>query len=492
MSPVFLWAIVMHLLWLAQPLPVLAHPMGNFSINHFSELKITPTTIRLSYVVDMAEIPTFQEIQAFQLTAQSDHPSVRTYLSKKSEEFKQGLSLTVDGNHLPFTIRASQASFPPGAGNLPTLRIHTVYEAVVETSKGNIVFENHNFPNRMGWREIIAKAGEGISLTNSSVPEVSQSQQLTTYQEDELKTPPQNRIAYLSFNRTMPSGQEEGNESRSYDTAIDAPITTPPQSLTAQSTLTDLLTSSEVTVTMGLFSLIVALGLGAFHALEPGHGKTLVAAYLIGSRGTPWHAVLLGLTVTASHTIGVFALGAITLFASQYIFPEQLYPWLGVTSGILIMITGALLLARLSKTQSHQTHAHHHHPGHTHGHSHELGSHHHPEQANPSLRSLLTLGITGGMIPCPAALVVLLSAVALNKIGFGMLLILAFSAGLALVLVTIGLLLVSTCGLINRWSGESHWVRYMPYVSPLVITPLGLFILVNSLSQTGLLSNTIL
>ena len=96
------------------------------------------------------------------------------------------------------------------------------------------------------------------------------------------------------------------------------------------------------------------------------------------------------------------------------------------------------------------------------------------------------------MIPCPAALVVLLSAVALNKIGFGMLLIVAFSVGLALVLVTIGLLLVSTRGLINRWSGESPWVRYMPYVSPLVITPLGLFIFVNSLSQTGLLSNTVL
>src|SRR5262249_59424929 len=106
----------------------------------------------------------------------------------------------------------------------------------------------------------------------------------------------------------------------------------PPRSM-----VTELTTARQLSVGVIAFSLLVAIGLGAFHALEPGHGKTLVAAYLVGSRGTAWHAVLLGLTVTASHTIGVYALGCVALFASHYVLPEQLYLWLGFTSGLLIM-----------------------------------------------------------------------------------------------------------------------------------------------------------
>jgi ABC-type nickel/cobalt efflux system permease component RcnA len=258
-----------------------------------------------------------------------------------------------------------------------------------------------------------------------------------------------------------------------------------------------------------LFSMLAAVGLGAFHALEPGHGKTMVAAYLIGSRGTAWHAFILGLTVTVSHTLGVYALGGVALFASHYIVPEQLYPWLGLTSGLLIVGTGLILFGQALQRQydqhgrAHDRHGHSHEPhehgygrhthAHEHGHDHEHGSvHHHGgfrhshDTSGVGYGALLTLGITGGLIPCPAALVVLLSAVALQRIAFGLLLIVAFSVGLAAVLVGTGLLLVSARGLVQQWTGERQWLAYLPFLSPLVITPLGMVIAVRSLVGTGI------
>src|SRR5262249_27999436 len=150
--------------------------------------------------------------------------------------------------------------------------------------------------------------------------------------------PPQEVQASLSF--TVPAARRS-----SPTVAIDAAVPTSVNAQTPRSMLTELITARQLSAGVILFSLLVALGLGAFHALEPGHGKTLVAAYLVGSRGTAWHAVLLGLTVTASHTVGVYALGGVALFASQYVVPEQLYPWLGFVSGVLIMGTGMVLLA---------------------------------------------------------------------------------------------------------------------------------------------------
>lgn len=254
-----------------------------------------------------------------------------------------------------------------------------------------------------------------------------------------------------------------------------------------------------------LFSMLVAVGLGAFHALEPGHGKTMVAAYLVGSRGTAWHALSLGLIVTASHTIGVYALGGVALFASHYILPEQLYPWLGFVSGALIAGTGIFLLGQALRKQpsyhNHNHHAHDHsHGQHEHGHmyasdhnhdhlhGHQPSHHTHSHDGPVSYGALLTLGVTGGLIPCPAALVVLLSAVAMRRITFGLLLIVAFSLGLAAVLVGIGLILISARDVVRRWRGEGKWLEYLPFLSPLVITPLGVVIALHSLLGTGLLA----
>jgi ABC-type nickel/cobalt efflux system permease component RcnA len=309
------------------------------------------------------------------------------------------------------------------------------------------------------------------------------------------------------------------------------------------------------------------VSLGAFHALEPGHGKTVVAAYLVGSRGTVRHALLLGLVVTASHTVGVYLLGVVTLYASRHVVPERLYPWLGAASGLLIAVLGVSLLWRRLAGPSTAGHGHAHDPAHgphthssseheeaharglAHGHdaaraeahapglapshdaahaeaharglapshdaahaeahapglapshdaahaeaharglapSHTHGHHHHDIPDGPvSLRALVALGVSGGIVPCPAALVVLLSAVAMGRVGFGLLLIVAFSVGLAAVLITIGLLVVFARRLAARFGrigAEGPLVRrWLPITSAAVITVSGVVITVQALS----------
>ncbi len=247
---------------------------------------------------------------------------------------------------------------------------------------------------------------------------------------------------------------------------------------------------------------LIAAGLGALHALEPGHGKTIVAAYLVGSRGTPRHAVLLGLIVTAAHTAGVYLLGVITLYTSRWIVPEQLYPWLGIVSGLMIAGLASYLLLRAWTGEAAD---HGHEPGRSH--SHWFASLAKPRVAeaasvavaanqvpagenrgsNVSLRQLLVLGITGGMVPCPAALVVLLSALSLHRVGLGLFLIVAFSLGLAAVLIVIGLLMVYARKFMARWKGDGLVTkRWLPVASSGFMLILGLGIAARALLSTGI------
>jgi ABC-type nickel/cobalt efflux system permease component RcnA len=262
-------------------------------------------------------------------------------------------------------------------------------------------------------------------------------------------------------------------------------------------------------------ALLLALLLGAGHALAPGHGKTIVGAYLVGSRGTALHAVVLGLVTTATHTAGVFALGFVTLTLSHYVLPEQLYPWLELLSGALVAVIGVgLLLSRIAgllhRRRADAAHApdhhhgpgghstgvvgaplHHHGPGgHTHDHGEALadelagrlgGSATSPRRT--SWRGLVALGVSGGLLPCPSALVVLLGAIALGRVGFGMLLIVAFSLGLAAVLTGIGLLLVYARGLIERVPTDSRILRAMPLASAAAVIIAGVGITAAALGQ---------
>jgi ABC-type nickel/cobalt efflux system permease component RcnA len=258
--------------------------------------------------------------------------------------------------------------------------------------------------------------------------------------------------------------------------------------------------------------LLAAFGWGALHALSPGHGKTIVAAYLVGSRGTAQHALFLGLTTTITHTAGVFALGGVTLFASRFILPEQLYPWLGLLSGLLVVGIGASLVwGRLAALLGFGRREHHHHDHsheHTHGHDHEhdhrhgLVHHHHHDDdhghshshlppgsdgAPVTWRNLLALGISGGLLPCPSALVLMLGAIALDRVAFGLVLILIFSLGLASVLTAIGILLVYAGQLFTRIPESNRLLRVMPVASAAFITLVGVIISWQALVQTGVL-----
>jgi nickel/cobalt exporter len=258
-----------------------------------------------------------------------------------------------------------------------------------------------------------------------------------------------------------------------------------------------LVTTGALTPPMILGACLAAVGWGVAHALTPGHGKAIVEAYLVGSRGTTGHALYLGLTVTATHTIGIFALGFIALLASRHVLAEQLFPWLAAVSGVIVIALGASMLVkrarplfRLHMPHEHPHYAGHHHEPHhhnRHSHQHDHGDHHShshlplgADGAAVSVRSLLGLGISGGLLPCPSALVLLLTAMSLQRTGFGLLLLIAFSLGLAGVLTGVGLLFLKGSRLLQGTRGVAAVSRYIPAVSAVVILILGVGITVEA------------
>jgi ABC-type nickel/cobalt efflux system permease component RcnA len=231
------------------------------------------------------------------------------------------------------------------------------------------------------------------------------------------------------------------------------------------------------------FFLLVAVGLavvlGGLHALTPGHGKTLVAAYLIGSRGTVRHAVFLGGIVTFTHTASVIVIGLLALLASQFIVPNILAPSLEIMSGLLVVYLGVRLLLTRWRAYRNGAHGHHHHGPH-HDHHQQHDHHHVPEQVR--LSDLLTLGISGGLVPCPEALGIMLIAIGLNRIALGLGLIVAFSFGLAAILIVIGILLVRSKSLLDRFGAVGgRWQTTLPLASALIVTLLGLGIMAKGL-----------
>jgi ABC-type nickel/cobalt efflux system permease component RcnA len=238
--------------------------------------------------------------------------------------------------------------------------------------------------------------------------------------------------------------------------------------------LTQILGEKNLPLRMVLLGMAVAFALGALHALSPGHGKTVVASFLVGARVTLQHAVFLGTVVTFTHTVGVFLLGIVVLFLSNTIVPERIYPWIGFVSGITILGVGVnLFRQRLSRL----THDHG-----AHGHSHEI-----PERI--TFRNLLALGFSGGIVPCPSALVVLLSAIAVHRIAAGLLFIVAFSLGLASVLVAIGILVVRASKVMSRFDSDRAVVRFVPVVSAAIISVLGLGMAIQSVAGSAWTGN---
>ena len=495
-----------------------AHPMGNFSISHYAGITVEGRFVEVRYFIDLAEIPTFQELQQSGIAARTDDPRLRAYLSAKAETLGQGLHLTLKGQPLPLQLLNGDLIFPPGAGNLPTMKFGFVYQAKVaedcSTTSCQLDYEDTNFPNRAGWKEIVVLAGRGVALASSTAPDHDRSGQLSNYPTDLLSSPPQQLQARVVFSAVNARHLASSTPAGAVDTASPgvapqrpeartrvtanlgqsplpgaepSPITKielkANQQATPRNFFTELMATKQIGLGIGLLAAFIAAGFGALHALEPGHGKTIVAAYLVGSRGTARHALFLGIIVTASHTVGVYLLGAITLYAQRYILPDRIYPFLGVLSGILIAGMGCyLLLQRYVGTEF------------THTHNYEICAsgetpkyvtRRHAGKASTS--QLFLLGVTGGIVPCPAALVVLLSAVALHRTRFGLFLIVAFSIGLAAVLIAMGLAAVYTGRMMARLRLEGPMIqRWLPMGSAAMIIVLGFGIAVRSLMAAGM------
>ena len=514
--PLLRFSAFVFCLLLAFPPGTLAHPMGNFSINHYCGIRVEPSSVELRFLIDMAEIPTFQELQQNSIVAQADDPRVRTYLAAQAESFRKNLLLTLNGEPLTLQIESQDILFAPGTGQLPTMKIGLVLRADLRETQlaavNELRYSDSNFSGHAGWKEVIATSGTQSQFITSSVPAQDRSAQLTNYPTDMLSSPPQQLEARLTFRsagstRGMTAATPQAQPEQLKNAGLMQAIRMEPnRQATPRSRFTELIASRQLGIGIIVLAGIVAAGLGALHALEPGHGKTIVAAYLVGSRGTASQAMFLGLIVTASHTIGVYLLGGITLWAQRYIVPEQVYPVLGVLSGLIIAALGFyLFLQRYVGVAVGLSHSH---VGFVHSHRSLLGF---SDSAGESeardhaaeirvvteradrmdkrvpLRELLALGITGGIIPCPAALVVLLSAVALHRIGFGLFLILSFSLGLAAVLMVMGLLMVFARNFMSRFRNEGPlFTRWLPMASAGVMSVLGFGIAAKALLAAGI------
>jgi ABC-type nickel/cobalt efflux system permease component RcnA len=526
--PSRLMAFLLGVSFLLAAQPCFAHPMGNFSINHYSGIHVERGSVEIRYIIDIAEIPTYQEIQNAGIVAQAGDPTLAAYLAQRSAAWNKNLQLQIDGKAIRLTPVSRTIIFPPGAGGLTTMKIGVVYRGAVSSEVGqtvNLHYSDGNFEGHAGWKEIVVTAGKGITLGQDQPFQTDRSEQLTNYPTSLLNSPPQDLEANIEYRLvavpvpaettvaapTVKQTKEWNAGASAVSAAPNARAIpakpdvaevpsgasmqlAPNKQVTPRNRFTELMTQRQAGFWFFFTAAFLAVGLGALHALEPGHGKTIVAAYLVGSRGRARHAIGLGLLVTVAHTAGVYLLGAVVLYASKYIIPEQIYPWLSIFSGLVIATLALYLLLRawtgLETSDTHDDGVLH-----THWYSARrspieaaanIANTSSPESRTVPLKQLLLLGITGGIIPCPAALVVLLSAVSLHRIGLGLFLIVAFSVGLAAVLIGIGIAMVKARSLLSRWRSDSPLMRrWLPLASASAMLIAGLAIAGSALPATG-------
>jgi len=477
------------------PAVAMAHPLGNFTVNQYTRLDLGQD-VSVRYVLDMAEIPTFQRRQI--VDADGDG---RISAAEASAESKRlvaivapHLELMVDGRPVRLAISEQHARFPRGQGGLSTTRLDARFRAVglkLDGSPHTFTLSNSYATDRVGWRELLVAKGDGVAVRTTDASVGDRTRALTHYPTDLLHSPPDIRsettVAALGSGglavQAIPANDEyapaEASDSAKSDGGFVSLIEN----------------GGSLSVWGAILALGLALVFGMVHALTPGHGKTMVAAYLAGTRGQARHALILGGTVTVTHTAGVFALGIVTLSLSQFIVPEQLYPWLNLASGVMVVGIGVFAIRdrlrrwlraarpRPAAVPVAHEHGHEHAHDHAHDHGHDHGhGHSHAPPDELSMRSLVALGVSGGLLPCPSALVVLLSAIALHRLAFGLALIVAFSFGLASVISGIGLAVLYARKLFTRVpSDHGRIVQVLPVASAVIITALGLILTARSL-----------
>jgi nickel/cobalt exporter len=492
-----------------------AHPLGNFTVNRYSKLEIGRESVQLRYVLDLAEIPTLQELQLVGASGAVDESLRRRLLQEKSSQLSRGARLTLNGEPVAWGVESASFDLLAGQADLQTMRVSLTLVAPFDATEGaRIDYQDANYGGRIGWHEIVVRAADGLGVRDSTAPVTDQTDELRNYPTDPLRPP----LDVSSARATLTLiGVIDGEPTRAVGLPRFGLFSTPLKPVPPE--LTSIIRGDAGANSVALLAaLALAAALGAMHGLGPGHGKTLVAAYLIGSRGTAKHAALLGLTVTVTHTIGVYALGALTIVAARFIVPETLYPLISLVSGLMVLAIGvSLVRSRLGPMAHRQVHTHDH--GHSHqlppsltlplkgggdrhehDHAHHLHEHHHsgavahshggrvhshdvPERARDTLmpRNLIMLGISGGILPCPTALVLLLAAISFHNIPLGLLLVLAFSVGLAGILTAIGMLVVYGGRTLRHIQvgarlAASRPARLLPALSAFVIALWGLAI----------------
>lgn len=485
--------------------------LGNFTINQYCGLTVATTRVGLHYAVVYGQLPAIQELHAADANGDgvTSDAERNAYIGRLAPKFTDDLELLVDGVRVPLQATHWSSTLPTETGGF-SLRVDMDFSAALPAGpRHDIQFSNHNYAGRMGWHEIVVTSMQPVAVYDSNAFSTSITAGLT----EALQTLPESgpldeRTVYLSMDATgLPAGVQALRRRSDSVPATAAAVADNPDSgwlMRGTRQLVGVISAPQLGPGAMLLTLLAALVLGAVHALSPGHGKTIVGAYLIGSRGTPRHAVFLGLTVTATHTLGVFLLGFATLYASRFMVPEHLFPMLSLLSALLVLGLGLVLLLQRGRRARRawlersalngllfvpvQTHDGHAHGVYTHGvyrhapgglmHSHGGAMHSHmppgAQGERVTWKSLLALGISGGMVPCPSAMVLLLAAIALDKTAYGMLLVLVFSVGLAITLTAVGLVFLYARNRIRPVGPAKRWTELLPIVSASFITVVGL------------------
>ena len=460
--------------------PAAAHPLGNFTINHLTKLTLSNGVVRARYVLDMAEIPTFQTMRAASLTRNSTSAVLDGWAAKNGRALLWDLRLTVDNARAPLTLERATARFRPGAGGLPilymTVDARATFPQLREHQTATVVYKDATYPGRIGWHDI------AISPANEPTRE------LTQYPNALLGSPRSITAVVLSLDSRGDTKLESAT-----DDAAAGPSQSPVAPLLRSNQLSDMLARGTHDWSFVLLTLLVAIVLGALHALEPGHGKTLLAISLVGARATVRQATILASSLTVAHTVGVVALGvAISLLKGTFV-PESVYPWITVTSAIAIVVVGARAVQRHLPGRNQLRHMHHHaHGPETHTHDRPLSEEEHarahalPGTAPLRFGATVWAAMSGGVAPCPAALVVLLAAIALNQVTYGILVIVAFSFGLAATLTGLGIAVVHSATWLQRRRGYDNVAKYGPLASATVISLIGSVMLGQGFAQLGI------
>lgn len=477
----FMLALAVWLLLAGPPPASEAHPADQYFQEH--NLRLTPAGVELTWTISTG--PVLVPVVWGEADQEQDDQVTPAEARAWVERRLPDLPLTLDGT-APLVWQIESIAWPSSFVTMQLGDEKIVVElsaAWPETLSGphQLTFYNRYFEEiSIAW--FYLRGDQGVTFRPPS-------QQNGLLQLEFQPGGPGGLTAWDTGTPTLPAGSPPPKSPQL--TTAAAPAL--PEGSQATATLTGLIRTPDLSLSFLLIALGTAALLGALHALTPGHGKTVVAAYLVGSRGTTLHAISLGSIVTLTHTGSVFLLGLVTLLASQYILPSQLFPILEITSGLLIVGLGAHLLYRRWREWRAGSSGHHHHHDHDHDHHHHHHDHHHHDHDHHhdlpdklTWRSLIALGVSGGLVPCPDAIAILLVAVVINRIALGLSMIVAFSLGLALVLIVIGLAMVHSRRLFEKMDSFGRLAPLMPLVSAVVVLLLGLGLTAGALRGTSL------